>query len=339
MYKILLDAAPLVSEDVGEMLEEKAAEVGEKAVETVNWLQKITPDLIKYGKLILSAVIIFFIGKKVIKLLTKGLNKTFKKVGIESGLCTFLDSLASILLNMILIVIIAGYVGIETSSLAAVVGSAGLAIGLALQGSLSNFAGGVVILVTKPFVMGDYIITPMGEGNVEEIGIAYTRLCTVDNRIIVIPNGTLSNSSLTNVSVNKERLVDLEIGVAYDSDLKKVRDVIMGVVSKQELILKDREVLVFVKKFAASSIDMGIRFQTATENYWNAKWKFQEDLKEAFDREGIVIPFKQVDVHVLNEKAGEDELTSTQEREIVKELERSLGKEVKKELEKKKEAK
>lgn len=285
-----------------EIIEEKAAEIEEKAVETMDWLEKAMPTLIKYGKLILIALILFFIGRRIIKLLTKGINKTFKRAGMEAGLCHFLNSLISLLFNLILIVILAGYVGFETSSLVALIGSAGLAIGLALQGSLSNFAGGVLILVSKPFVVGDYIVTPMGDGTVTEIGIVYTSLCTADNKMIVIPNGTLSNSSLTNVSAHKERMLDLEIGVSYDTDIKKLKELIKKLILEQDMVLKDRDINVFLKEFGGSSIHIGMRFYTAGENYWNLKWKFQEELKEMFDREGIEIPYKHVDVHVVNKE-------------------------------------
>lgn len=302
MIEPIINYLPLLSVDMGEIIEERAAEMEEKAAETMDWIEKMTPTLIKYGKLILMALILFLIGRKIIKLLTKGINKTFKKAGMEAGLCHFLNSLIRLLLNLILIVILAGFIGIETSSLVAVIGSAGLAIGLALQGSLSNFAGGVLILVSKPFVVGDYIVTPMGEGTVTEIGIVYTSLCTADNRVIVIPNGTLSNSSLTNVSAHAERMLDLEIGVSYDSELKKVMKLILDLINGQDMLLKDRDVNVFVKEFGGSSINIGMRFYTSGENYWNLKWKFQEELKEMFDKEGIEIPYKHVDVHVIKEK-------------------------------------
>lgn len=280
------------------IIEEKAAEVEEQAAKTMDWLEKITPDLIKYGKLILTALILFFIGRKVVKLLTKAINKTFKKAGMEAGLCHFLNSLVSMLLNIILIVILAGYVGFETSSLVAVIGSAGLAIGLALQGSLSNFAGGVLILVSKPFVVGDYIVTPMGEGVVTQIGIVYTSLSTTDNRIIVIPNGTLSNSSLTNVSARKERMLDLEVGIGYDSDIKKVKKLLTDLIKGQDMTLTDKDINVFVKDFGGSSIKIGMRFFVASENYWALKWKLLEEIKEVFDREKIEIPYRNVDVHI-----------------------------------------
>ena len=190
--------------------------------------------------------------------------------------------------------------GIAASSVVAVLGSAGLTVGLALQGSLSNFAGGVLILLLKPFVVGDYIIENGGgmEGTVSEISIFYTKLLTVDNKAIMIPNGALSNSSIINVSAMNKRRVDVEVGVAYNSDLAKVKTILEDVIMNDEARLENEEVNVFVSVLGESSITMGTRMWVKSADYWTAKWRITENVKLALDKNGIEIPFPQMDVNL-----------------------------------------
>ena len=251
--------------------------------------------------LAIVAIIIFAIGRKLINLLVKLLDKSFRKSSMDLGVIKFLNSFIRISLNIVLIVIIAGFVGLETTSLATIIGSAGLAIGLSLQGSLSNFAGGVLVLILKPFTIGDYIISGSNEGVVKGIDIFYTRLLTADNRLVVIPNGALSNSPITNVTNQDIRRVDIVVGVDYSEDIRKVKNLLSDIANNYELIEKDKGVDIFVDELASSSVNIGFRVWAKTENYWKVKWDMNENIKYEFDKAGISIPFDQLDVSIKKE--------------------------------------
>ena len=262
----------------------------------------VWPTVFSIVKVIVIALLIWFIGKKVINLILKLAKRMFEKTDFDEGVESFLMSLIRILLYGVLIVILAGTIGIETSSLIALLGSAGLAIGLALQGSLSNFAGGVLILILKPFKIGDYIVANGMEGTVTSIDIFYTKLRTGDNRVVVLPNGTLSNSDLINVSQEPVRRVDLVASVDYDSDIKKVKQILFDIASDLEYSFEDEghAIQVYVNSYEASSIDVGLRFWVNAGDYWTAKWEATEQMKEKFDAAGISIPFNQLDVMIKN---------------------------------------
>lgn len=260
------------------------------------------PKAFDLGKTLIIVLLIWIIGKKLIKLALNLLKKGLERGKVEAGVETFLMSLVRIVLHGILILTIAGTIGFETTSVVTLVGSAGLTIGLALQGSLSNFAGGVLILILKPFVIGDYIVVGGDEGTVTSIDIFYTKLLTPDNRCIVLPNGALSNSNLVNVTNQKKRRIDLVISVAYDSDIDKVKAVLLDLAKNHEFVLQEEPQMAFISQFAASSIDMNLRFWVASENYWTTLWDMREKVKAAFDANGITIPFNQLDVSI---KKGE----------------------------------
>ena len=267
-----------------------------------SFLEAAWPKAFAIVKIIVVALLIWIIGRKVIKLVLKLTRNALEKSKVDDGVQSFLMSLVRILLYGILIVILAGTVGIETGSIIALLGSAGLAIGLALQGSLSNFAGGVLILILKPFRIGDYIVVNGMEGTVTGIDIFYTKLRTGDNRVVVLPNGNLSNSDLINVSQEPVRRVDLIASVDYDSDIKKVKQILFDIASDLEYSFEDEghAIQVYVNSYEASSIDVGLRFWVNAEDYWNAKWTASEQMKERFDAAGISIPFNQLDVMIKN---------------------------------------
>lgn len=268
----------------------------------LEYLKKQVPLLADFGKKVLIAIVIYFLGKKLIRLLLKLLKHTFEKSKMEPSVESFLMAVSKVVLNVILVIIVVTIIGFPASSLVALVGSAGLTLGLALQGSLSNFAGGVLILLMKPFRLGDYIISDGNEGTVSGIDIFYTRLLTVDNRLVVIPNGTLSNSSITNVTNEPIRRLDLMVSIDYSENIKKVKDILEELIKKQELVLEDKENTVFVNSFDPSAIKIGLRAWVNTTDYWALKFLLMEQIKEAFDEHDITIPYEQLDVNIHDDK-------------------------------------
>lgn len=263
-------------------------------------IESALPGILGFLMDILWALIVLIVGIKLIGYVVKFLKKALQKGNVELGVATFLCSLAKYALYFVLALIILSNFGVTASSVIAVLGSAGLTVGLALQGSLSNFAGGVLILLLKPFVVGDYIVETgtNQEGTVEAITIFYTRLLTPDNKRIMIPNGVLSNSSIVNASAMDKRRIDIVVGVAYDSDVAKVKAVLTDIVMGDEARLADEDTSIFVDALADSSINMGVRLWVKSENYWSAKWRITENIKYAFDENGISIPFPQLDVQI-----------------------------------------
>lgn len=252
-----------------------------------------------FGKTLIIALIVFFIGQKLIHVLLKVINKGLNRSNLDEGVTGFLDTLIKAIGYIVLFVIIAGILGLETSSLVALLGSAGLAIGLALQGSLSNFAGGVLILINKPFKVGDYIVADTNEGTVTRIDIFYTHIVTADNKNTVLPNGALSNMNVTNATKETSRRLDLIIPVAYQSDIDQVKQVLLGVCKKDDRILTEQNIEIHLHEFGSSAINMLVRVWVETENYWALKWNLQEQIKIALDHEGIIIPFNQLDVNIV----------------------------------------
>lgn len=262
------------------------------------YMEESFPKLLDFAIDVILAIVVFGIGTRVIKWLVKIVKKSMTRANVEQGVLTFISSLFKYVLYFILVLVILSQFGVTASSVIAVLGSAGLTVGLALQGSLSNFAGGVLILLLKPFVVGDYIIENADgqEGTVSEITIFYTKLLTVDNKAIMLPNGTLSNSSIVNVTAMKKRRLDLLFGVAYDSDIQKVKEILERVAIGDEAILKDEPTNVFVSELKDSYVEMGTRGWVNKEDYWAAKWRITENVKLEFDKAGINIPFPQVEV-------------------------------------------
>ena len=267
-----------------------------------SFLEAAWPKAFAIVKIIVVALLIWIIGKKVIKLVLKITKRALEKGKVDDGVQSFLMSLIRILLYGVLLVVLVSTIGINTTSIITLLGSAGVAIGLALQGSLSNFAGGVLILILKPFKIGDYIVAKGLEGTVVGIDIFYTKLLTVDNRLVVLPNGSLSNSDLVNVSHEETRRVDLVASVDYGSDIKKVKAILFDIGSNLEYSFEDEThpVQVYVNSYEASSIDLGLRFWVKADDYWTAKWEATEQIKEKFDAAGISIPFNQLDVMIKN---------------------------------------
>lgn len=265
-----------------------------------SWLESVLPSVFGFFWSVVLALLVAYIGGKVIKSLRKILRKSLERRDAEEGVKQFADQVFKVFLWIVVVIIILGLFGVTASSLAAAVASLGVTAGLALQGSLSNFAGGMLILMLHPFRVGDYIIedTNKNEGTVFEISIFYTKLRTVDNKIVVIPNGTLANSSLTNATKSNRRQLDLVVPISYDADIKKAKELLMELSQKETKRLAEEGVKVFVKELNGSSVDLGLRFWVPTEEYWNVRWDMLENIKLTFDAEGIGIPYTQLDIHM-----------------------------------------
>ncbi len=249
---------------------------------------------------IIAALIIYLVGKKLIALALKGIDKATEKAGVDETLRRFFLSAARIGLYVLLIFIIVSQLGVNTASLITVLGSAALAVGLALQGSLANFAGGVLILVTRPYKVGDYIVTGMGEGTVEEINLIGTKLITNDKRVIIIPNSAISSAPITNCSTHPSRRVDIAVPISYSADMAKAREIIEGVYNANPDIYQDGTVASHVDSLGDSGVVIAACGFTDGSKYWPVKWKLTEDIKTALTEGGIEIPFNQIDVHVSN---------------------------------------
>ncbi len=283
--------------EVGAELAEDIAKLNPNVVlETMKgWI----PGLMSFGYRVLIAGLILLIGSRIIKLNSRFLKRTLDKMGLEISISRFLVSVANALQYGILIFIAADKIGISSASIVALLGSAGIAIGLALQGSLANFAGGVLILVMKPFKVGDYVITQGGEGTVLNIGLVYTTLTSPDNRKIVIPNGSLSDAPLTNVTGMGCRRLDFLVGISYNADLKLAKEILQKLLEEHPLVLKEEPIQVFVDSLGDSAVLIGGRAWTTCEDYWTTRWDITEAVKLEYDKAGIEIPFNQMDVHMI----------------------------------------
>ncbi len=256
-------------------------------IDTEKWLELA----LEYGLKILGAVVIWIIGSFVIKKLIKLASKGMEKASYDASLQKFLLNLLTWILKIVLIIVVLGTVGVETTSFAAILAAAGLAIGLALQGSLGNFAGGVLIMIFRPFKIGD-LIEAQGEiGVVKEIEIFTTKLTGLSNREIIIPNGSLSNGNIINFTTEGTRRVDLTFGVGYDSDIKKAKEVLMNVLTSHPKVLKEPAPTVNVSELADSSINFAVRPWSTSDDYWDVYFGITEDVKEALDKAGIEIPY------------------------------------------------
>lgn len=284
---------------------QSSEETVEKANQLLQHLKDFVPSMITFGINVLIALLIFWVGKILIKILLKICKRFFDRTKLELSVSRFLLSLIKVAAYVILLIVVLDTVGIKTTSFIAVLGTAGLAVGLALQGSLSNFAGGVLILLLKPFKVGDYIVELGGgiEGTVSKIDLFYTTLITPDNKMTVIPNGTLSNSSLTNVTAFDTRRVDFEIGISYSADITKAKQIIETIAKDNDLVLKNREIFVFVANLDSSQVTLGLRVWSLTSDYWTVKFTLTEEIKNGLEANGIEIPFNQLVVHMEKDKS------------------------------------
>ena len=290
----MIDFCLLTVTSVEEIFEEiKQPGVVEK------FILELPEKALRLGVRVLLALLAFIIGVQLIKLIRKIVRKSMTRAGAETGAVQFVDSFIKAALYVLLVLMIASSFGVDAASIVAVLGSAGVAIGLAVQGSLSNLAGGVLILLLKPFRVGDYIQESATgyEGTVTEIQIFYTKLLTPDNKAIILPNGQLANNSIVNAS-QKDRRMDIVVGVSYKADLERAKEVLETVLREDEAVIKDKDMLVFVSELGSSSVNLGVRCWFSKEDFWPGKWRVTENCKLALDAAGIEIPYNQLDVHV-----------------------------------------
>lgn len=255
---------------------------------------------INYGPKLMLAILTLFIGLWLVKIIAQGAGKAMGKAGVEITLRGFLQSLVSVILKVLLLISVASMVGIETTSFIAVLGAAGLAIGLALQGSLQNFAGGVIILLFKPFKAGDVIEAQGFIGKVSSIQIFNTVLTTGDNQRVILPNGSLSNGSIKNITAEAIRRVDMKFGIGYGDDLLHAKAVLRNLLERDERVLKDKDIEVYVAEHADSAVILLVRAWVNVGDYWGLYFDMHEKVKLSFDSEGISIPFPQRDVHMIS---------------------------------------
>lgn len=274
------------------------AEVAQSINMAEKWLTDNSDLLIQYGVNIISAVLILVIGNMIVKGIANSVAKLLNKKEMDKAVVDFVHALVRYLLFIIVLIAALGRVGVQTASVVAVIGAAGLAVGLALQGSLSNFAAGVLIVGFRPFKSGDYVEIGGVAGSVTSIQIFQTILTTPDNKVVIVPNASVIGGAIINYSRHATRRVDLVIGVSYKSDLKKTKEVITAILKADERILKTPEITVGVVALADSSVNLVVRPWCRTEDYWNVYFDTLQAVKEGLDKEGIEIPFPQMDVHL-----------------------------------------
>ncbi len=266
-------------------------------VDVEQLLEKLVNWGVDAGKDLLGAIIIYVVGRFIIKQISRLLAKLLERRKLEVSVQTFLKSLVSLLLNLVLAFAIIGKLGVETTSFAALLASAGVAVGMALSGNLSNFAGGLIILVFKPFKVGDYIDSPGGSGTVKEIQIFHTIIVTTDNRTVYIPNGQMSSNAITNYSRQATRRIEWNFGVEYDEDFDKVKSVLQGIIASDARILKNPAPFIALGELADSSVNIKVRVWVESADYWDVYFDMNRVVYATFNKEGIGFPYPQLTIH------------------------------------------
>ena len=266
-------------------------------------VEMIKTSGVEFGINLVTAIAIFYIGRMIVGLLMRGLSKVMQAQDVDKTLQTFVTNLVRMILLTFVIIAAIGALGIQTTSFIAILGAAGLAIGLALQGSLSNFASGVLIVMFRPYKVGDFVEAAGISGSVEEVQILTTVLKTGDNKKVIVPNSQVMNSIITNYSANDRRRVDMIIGVSYGDDLDKVRSTLEKLVAADDRILDDPACTIAVSALADSSVNFVVRPWVKTADYWGVMFDLTEAIKKRFDKEGISFPFPQRDIHLYKASA------------------------------------
>jgi small conductance mechanosensitive channel len=287
--------------ETAETVEELLAPLENGEVD-ITFFSKLWQSFLDYLPTLITAIIVYIVGFIINKVVLKLLGKGLEKSRLDKTVHKFLHSAVQIFLFGIILIIVLTILGIPMTSIITVVGSMGLAIGLALQSSLSNLAGGIIVLMGKFFKVGDYVRIGSDEGTVSEIAIMCTKIVTVDNKTVYIPNGSVSSAVITNYTEERTRRVDLVFGISYDNDSKKAISVINNVLAENSKVLASPAPFARVSAFSASSVDITVRAWVNSEDYWDVYFGLLEDIKEAFDKNDVVIPYNQLDVHVVSEK-------------------------------------
>ena len=267
-------------------------------------LDALPVQALLFGLKVLTVLLLFIIGRKLIRMFTKITERSMERAGAEITVRKFVKYLVRAAGYILLVILILSVAGVQPTAFATVASSVTVALGLALQGSLGNFAGGLLILMLKPFKVGDYIIedTHKNEGTVRNIGLVYTELVTLDNRVIMVPNGNLANSSMTNVTAQEKRQLDLKVGISYESDLKRAKELLLHLVENHPMTMTEEEHFVYVSELGESAVILGLRCWVKTSEYWKCRWSMTEQIKLSFDEEGIQIPYGQLDVHIKSKE-------------------------------------
>lgn len=283
--------ASSVNIDVQDVMNQMSSDASteEKTSFLIEYLLSQRESLMNLGKTLLAALLVFLIGRKLVKMALKLLDRWMERSNVEVSVHKFVMSLGYVSLYVLLLFSVAGILGVGTSSIVAVIGSAGIAIGLALQGSLSNLAGGVLILILKPFRVGDYIVTAGGEGTVRSIDIFYTRIVTTDNKVVVIPNGTLSNGNITNTSQEEYRMLIIDFMIGHDVSIARVREILLEQMKKESLLCQDRDMAVVVDKLNPGRVKMQVKAWVATPDYWTERYRMLELIKKSLEEQGIFL--------------------------------------------------
>lgn len=269
---------------------------------SINYFSGQLPIFTRFCLKVVISILVFYVGVQVIRRVIRLMKTSLERANMDIGVIQFLASICKVALYALLIFNIALHFGVKETSVAALLGTSGLTLGLGLQGGLTNLVGGIMILVFRPYQVGDYIIVGGSssgvEGNILKIEIFYTTLATIDNKTIVVPNGTLSNSCVTNVTGKDNRKLEIKVGISYESDIKTAKEILERLLHEDSAVKSDMEMDVFVAELAESAVIIGFRAWVSTDDYWKTRWRMNEKIKEAFDVEGVKIPYPQLDVHL-----------------------------------------
>ena len=277
---------------------------------SISYFGSQLPLVAQFCLKVVISILVFYVGVRVVRWLIQLMKASLQRANVDTGVTQFLASICKVTLYALLVFNIATNFGVKEASIAALLGTSGLTLGLGLQGGLTNLVGGIMILVFRPYQVGDYIIVGSSssgvEGTILKIEIFYTTLATIDNKTIVVPNGTLSNSCVTNVTGKDNRKLEIKVGISYESSIKVAKEILERLLKEDSAIKSDMEMDVFVDELADSAVIIGFRAWVSTDDYWKTKWRMNEKIKEAFDLEGVRIPYPQLDVRLNTEETYRD---------------------------------
>lgn len=295
MIHLLNAAKDSIVSDSANVAKEVVQAISDGKAELI--IEKLIDQAINVGKNILAAILVYIVGRFLISLLKRMMTSMMERRKVEATIQSFLHSVVNILLNILLIIAVIGALGINTTSFAALLASAGVAIGMALSGNLQNFAGGLIVLLFKPYKVGDWIEAQGVSGTVSEIQIMHTLLTTIDNKVVYVPNGAMSSGTIINYSRKDTRRVEWIVGVDYGEDVDKVKSIVNTLIDKDERILKDPAPFIALHALDSSSVNITIRVWVPTKDYWNVYFEMNKNIYDEFNRQGVNFPFPQLTIH------------------------------------------